>query len=242
MSNGDDDQIFKVWLQRGYCEVDYLLYEPSANRSVAGITLLLDDQEEGFVYSGTWNHTVNATFSTGSAMRETISQTRTKGSTFKAKFVGSTFTLYGAVQQVPGNVTINYSLDGTFNETVTISPDSVVNQSNWSLNHRLFGQDNLTLSGDETTEHTLDVTLMDLSGDQMLSIDYLTFTGTPWTNVTSPGSALATPLPDIQFPDLSRGGKNRKLAIGLGVSLPLVALIIGVGVFLLIRRRRATKK
>lgn len=239
--DGVEQTSIKVSSKRGALELDYLLYTPSAKLSAAGASLVLDDQEEQFNYSGDWNHTTGVAFPTGSAMNDTISQTRTAGSSFKVTYVGSGFELYGAIQQVPGNVTVSYNLDsGQFRDTVVLNHAGVTyqglpaNQTHWTLNRRLFHQPNL--SGFEDREHTLEVTVDSITGDQVLSIDYLVFTGTRWTNVTSVGSPLATP-----FPIVEGGSKSNKLAIGLGVSLPLAALLIAVAVFMFIRSKKAKK-
>ncbi|KAH6906637.1 hypothetical protein BKA70DRAFT_1223996 [Coprinopsis sp. MPI-PUGE-AT-0042] len=165
-------------------------------------------------------------------MKGTISQPRTKDSTFKAKSVGSSIELFGTVQQVAGNITVSYNIDVIFFETIVTSHNfQDVNRTNWSLNRRLFGQPNLSWAGGDNAEYVLDATVTNISGDQMLSLDYLTFTGTRWTNVTSPGSALVTPFPESGESG-SRGSSKRRLAIGLGVSLPLV-LITGAGLLFL---------
>ncbi|KAH6912668.1 hypothetical protein BKA70DRAFT_1218811 [Coprinopsis sp. MPI-PUGE-AT-0042] len=234
---GDEDTM-KFSISGGSVEIDYLLYGPSPSWSAAGSTLLLDDQDELWTtFSGTWNRTSNTTFPTGNAMKKTISQTRTVGSSFKTGFVGSNIQVYGALQQVPGSVTVDYNIDGTFSDTVTLSPSSQeVNETNWELNRLLFGHSDESFYGDESAEHTLEFTIVDITGEQMFSLDYLTFEGTRWTNVTSPGFALTSPFAE---PGSSNSNK-RNLAIGLGVSLPL-ALIIGVALFFVFKRRRGTK-
>ncbi|KAH6912680.1 hypothetical protein BKA70DRAFT_1264631 [Coprinopsis sp. MPI-PUGE-AT-0042] len=219
-------------------EIDFVLYDPSPSWSAAGITLLLDDQDDLATYSGSWNHTrddfsLPTTFPTGNALQLTISQTREPGATFKASFVGSNPQVYGALQQVAGNVTVAYTIDGNFTETVTLSPTlEGVNTTNWELNRRLFGHSNDSFYADEKAEHTLEVTVKEVTGDQMFSFDYLTFEGTPWTNVTS---ARSLPAPFGQS-----NSSKRKLAIGLGVSLPL-ALIIAVGLFFFFRRKKGKR-
>ncbi|KAH6912676.1 hypothetical protein BKA70DRAFT_1422248 [Coprinopsis sp. MPI-PUGE-AT-0042] len=71
---------------------------------------------------------------------------------------------YGAMQQVPGNVTIGYTIDGNFSETVTLSPISPgANRTNWELNQRLFGHLNKAFYGDEKT---LEVTVKEVTDDQ----------------------------------------------------------------------------
>jgi hypothetical protein len=167
--------------------------------------------------------------------------------------IGFNIQVYGAVQQVAGNVTIDYTIDGSFAETVTLSPTSQgVNSTNWELNRLLFGYSNKTFYGDEETEHTLEVTVKEVSGDQVrpnvflttlassptypwqvFSLDYLTFEGTAWTNVTS-GRALPSRFGESK-------SLKRNLAIGLGASLPL-ALIIAVGLFFFFRRKFAFLK
>ncbi|KAH6912677.1 hypothetical protein BKA70DRAFT_1559162 [Coprinopsis sp. MPI-PUGE-AT-0042] len=227
-----DKNVMNVTALERAAEIDFLIYEPSPSRTVAGATLLLDDQDESMNFSGSWNQTrhdpLNATFPTGYALKYTISQTREPGATFKTKFVGSDIQVYGALQQVSGSVVIEYNVDGSFSDTVTLSHSSQeANETNWELNRLLFGHSDQASYGDENAEHTLEVTVKEITGDQMFTLDYLTFEGTPWTNVTAPGSALASPFPEPEE-DSPGGTRKRKFGIGLGLSFSLAAMI-GVG-------------
>jgi hypothetical protein len=198
-TNGRGDEMEMVYTTTtGETEIDFILYEPSPSWTAAGTTLLLDDQDEWTTFSGSWNQTrreygsSNTTFPTGNPLRGTISQAREPGATFKAIFVGkqpqldvlsmtkhticigSRVQVYGALQQVPGTVTIDYAIDGSFSETVTLSPNSQdVNRTNWELNRLLFGHTDRAFYGDEKTEHTLEVTVKEVTGDQVCSISYV---------------------------------------------------------------------
>ena len=90
----------------------------------------------------------------------------------KGVSTGSGFELYGAIQQVPGNVTVSYNLDsGHFRDTVVLNHGGVTfeglpaNRTHWVLNRRLFHQPNL--SGFEDREHTLEVAVDGITGDQV---------------------------------------------------------------------------
>ncbi|KAH6890132.1 hypothetical protein BKA70DRAFT_1234755 [Coprinopsis sp. MPI-PUGE-AT-0042] len=188
-----EELILKFFTMQGSLEVDYLLYKPSYYWSVAGIALLLDNSDDGFTYSGSWNLTNNATFPTGAAMKGTISQTRTKDSTFKAKFM------------------VLHSLE-MCEKLRAMSQSQEVKRTNWSLNRRLFGQSNLLRAGGDNVEGVLDATVTNTSGDQMLSLDYLTFTGSRWANVTSPASALVTPFPESGESGSRGSGKRSSIS------------------------------
>lgn len=90
-----DKKVMTVTVPERPTEIDFILYEPSTSRSFAGITLLLDDQDELVTFSGSWNQSglaanTNATFGfpTGVTMKWTYSQTSEPGAAFKAGFVG----------------------------------------------------------------------------------------------------------------------------------------------------------
>lgn len=90
-------------------------------------------------------------------------------------FIGSNIQVYGAIQQVEGSVTIDYTIDGSFSETVTLSPTSQgVNQTNWELNRLLFGHSDKSSYADEKAEHTLEVTVKEVTGDQVCLVLLLT--------------------------------------------------------------------
>ncbi|KAH6912678.1 hypothetical protein BKA70DRAFT_1218820 [Coprinopsis sp. MPI-PUGE-AT-0042] len=133
--------------------------------------------------------------------------------------------LYGARQQVAGSVVIDYNIDNNFsNAAVLLRISQNVNETRWHLNRLMFGHSDQAFYGDESAEHTLEVTVKEITGDQMFTLDYLTFDGTPWTNVTSPGAALASPFPKSDE-DSPGGTGGYKATMGLGSPLSLAAVI-----------------
>jgi hypothetical protein len=124
-----------------------------------------------------------------------------------------------------------------------------VNETNWELNRLLFGHSDEAFYADEKAEHVLEVTVKEVTGDQvcldpirstcsithatfqMFVVDYLTFEGTPWTNVAAPGKALASPLPEPKPKEESQDspGGTRKSKVAFGLPCLALALAIGVG-------------
>jgi hypothetical protein len=74
-------------------DIDFVLYEPSSSLSLAGTTLLVDDQDELMTFSGSWQtgppvEYASYNFPTGNVINHTCTRTREPGAAFKVGFVG----------------------------------------------------------------------------------------------------------------------------------------------------------
>ncbi|KAF8966647.1 hypothetical protein BDZ97DRAFT_1807333 [Flammula alnicola] len=147
--------------------------------TVIATSLIIDDHDSSLQYSANWNSTTG-NFKVGPP---------TMGSTMKFSFVGSAISVYGLLNQVDGRLSPNATATKftPFNGSQTASP------STWLLSQH-------SSTRPRTWDHSLLVTLDDVSGSQMLWIDSVVLKGRPLLPTTTTSSSPS------KFPNAAIGG------------------------------------
>jgi len=141
--------------------------------------LVLDDTDPLIKYNGIWpfrNGTIK-----GISYNETRLGTNRTGDSFTFQFVGASISVYGLLHQLEGRLSSSYSIDGA--KPVTFSPYNATQKrenDKWAFNQRFFHQD--LFPGN----HTLTVTVNEISDAQVFWFDYLTYEGISSTKIFSP--------------------------------------------------------
>ncbi|KAJ3516399.1 hypothetical protein NLJ89_g1147 [Agrocybe chaxingu] len=175
---GLDQQYHRVDIfpVNGLFSFDYFTYTPNRLSNLVGHNLLLDDNDSLLQYSSEWTKT-NADSLQGAvvAHQNTLSGTNKTGSTMRFNFVGAAVSVYGALNQQEGRLSVSFSVDnGTATSFRPFDGTQTPNSSLWKPNERFFHQD--LAPGN----HTLLVTLQD-----MLWLDSVVYEGSSGTKLNS---------------------------------------------------------
>ncbi|TFK31043.1 hypothetical protein BDQ12DRAFT_729971 [Crucibulum laeve] len=159
---GAGSHTIKLMPSRGQPIIDYFIVTPTQDTYLSGKTLIYDDVDPALKYSGNWAVRVSMNFTDGIPYFSSLYSTRNKGDAFTLRFVGSTVSVYGLLNQQAGSLVSSYSVDGApptkfnpYNGSQLPLPDK------WQLNQKFFHQD--LIPG----IHNLTVTLDDVTGPQV---------------------------------------------------------------------------
>ncbi|KAF5310711.1 hypothetical protein D9619_008138 [Psilocybe cf. subviscida] len=188
---------------------DYYTYTPTPGEMEEfSRNLIMDDQNPMITYSSGWTHNTNVEYPTGVPYLHSTTGTNITGSTMQITFPGFSISVYGTLQQVNGSLPVSFSVDNAAPTSRTLTA---------RCHRRSPGQN----------DHTLLVTLQNVTGAQALWIDYLILDDT--TGLTSVGGI--TPPPDApSFTPASPGSRlsGRALAgIVVAVIVIVFALVVG---------------
>ncbi|KAF9455921.1 hypothetical protein BDZ94DRAFT_1315683 [Collybia nuda] len=163
----------------GQPSFDYAVVTPTSSSPLNEKILVLDDTDLQIKYNGVWVPETGKRFPNGIAFGDTMRGTTRKGDSMTLGFVGSSISVYGLLNQRPGILSSTYSIDGGPPTTFTAYNGSQTAASDiWSLSQRFFFKE--VIPGN----HTLTVTVSEITGSQVFYIDYITFEGTSATSLT----------------------------------------------------------
>ncbi|KAF9476115.1 hypothetical protein BDN70DRAFT_995911 [Pholiota conissans] len=217
----------------GQFVLDYVTYVPNIDTTLTAADLILDDADPEIQYgNANWNHTTGD-FQQGRPYNGTMTGTNTKGATMQLTFVGSSVTVYGLLNRVDGRLSASFTVDGQNSSASTFNPfdgeQEDTDSSRWMLSQQFFRQD---LS---PGQHTLKMTLVDISGPQMLWIDSVMFEGTSATKLTFPsGSGSDSGSDGVLTPGQSSSSGLSKAAIG---GIAAAAFFLAIAFFSYAKRK-----
>ncbi|KIM37208.1 hypothetical protein M413DRAFT_448702 [Hebeloma cylindrosporum] len=190
----------ELFPSNGLFTLDYITIAPTKYSVFTGFNLIIDDADPALHYSGNWTHSAGEDFALGSVLYErTMTGTNMTGSTLRFDFIGSSVTVYGLLNQQAGKLTAAFSVDGKPPPTkfTPFDGSQTVNTSSWLLSQRFFHQD--LVPGN----HSLLVTLDEITDSQTLWIDSIVFEGTSSTTIGQPSNAGTggTNAPTNNFPN-----------------------------------------
>ncbi|KAJ8501743.1 hypothetical protein ONZ45_g12032 [Pleurotus djamor] len=160
-----------------YAMLDYIVVSAGPSTPVNGKIIIADDFDSDIDYDGSWDKDFGQVFpsrdsnSTGRlSFRNTTHSTRHRGDSFTFEFTGTSVSVFGILQShLSGRVAAKFSVDGSSGSTY-IAEFNNSSMRSYDQTHTQFYNTSLA----EGT-HTLDVEVMEVSGDQSFMLDYITY-------------------------------------------------------------------
>ncbi|KAF5340814.1 hypothetical protein D9758_017642 [Tetrapyrgos nigripes] len=162
-------------------EFDYMLLSVTNETDLGGQTILVDDSSEEIRWSGSWEpQETNITLSdpklTVAAHGNGTHISSTEGDSFTFQFAGTSVQVFGVILDLFSPYTIQATIDGQRNTRKTSQNDRVMAHA------LLFATENDLAPGN----HTLVVTIQELSKTAVVAIDYILYTPSFQTIVDKP--------------------------------------------------------
>ncbi|TFK72130.1 hypothetical protein BDN72DRAFT_381207 [Pluteus cervinus] len=185
---GTGDHSIRVGVNTGAPYIDYMLVTPRASSTLVSRNLLADDRDPYLKYSGSWKQDSGPSADYGTSLNNTRTGSKTKGDKVTVDFYGGSIGVYGLLNPTDGILSASFSIDGKPAAQFTpYDGTQTVNSSKWLINQQFFYQD---LSS-SSSQHTLTINVNQVTGSQMLWLDYITFEGGAFTD-------LDPPVPDTE--------------------------------------------
>ncbi|KAK0192726.1 hypothetical protein F5146DRAFT_1041204 [Armillaria mellea] len=164
--------------------IDYVIYtvDMDSNSDLPpglspGMSILIDDSDSLINYSGSWSQNSGDAFKTNGSSSDTIifsphgggvHRSSSAGSRFTFQFSGSAVSIYGVQQLASGNLVVSFEIDG--------SPRTGLNISGSGNNDiALANLPLLSATGLASGDHEATVTIAEVSGDQILQLDFVVY-------------------------------------------------------------------
>ncbi|KAF5329704.1 hypothetical protein D9619_008962 [Psilocybe cf. subviscida] len=160
-----DSHILEITPTAGDLTIDYFTYTPTSSTILTRNNLIVDDQHPAVSYSKGWASKSNEQYPEGAPYLGTTTGTSTVGSSMEFSFTGNLVAVYGALQQVPGTLSVSFSVDNAAPTIFTPWDGTQTSSSAWLVGSRMFRQPVPPGS------HTLVVSLQAATGSQMLWLD-----------------------------------------------------------------------
>ncbi|EAU89630.1 hypothetical protein CC1G_02519 [Coprinopsis cinerea okayama7 len=213
----------------GNLTLDYALYKPLRTQRYPKRIFMLDNADNAIKYEGSWRNQAGVTYPPGSPMLDSISETNVRNASFSLRFEGATIGVYGVLNPRAGRLAVTYRVDGSkVSETRThFNGSQRVDADSWLLNHELFSRDL------DPGPHVLDVTVNEITDDQVFYLDYITFEATSSTRLDPPSASASS--------NSSSGSSNSNNWSRNAIIAAVVALFFIIVVSTWIRRRVRSK-
>ncbi|TFK72136.1 hypothetical protein BDN72DRAFT_381383 [Pluteus cervinus] len=216
----------QIVVNSGSPTVDYLVFVPRSTASLSSKTVLVDDRDPYFKFKGSWTQSDGPTTDYGPAYNNTRTGSNTKGDSATIIFSASSISVYGLLNPTEGILSASFSLDG--GKATTFNPyngTQTVNASGWLVNQQFF-----SIGAPTTGVHSLTINVDEVTGSQMLWIDYITLGGTTLTTLDPP---TGTPSPSSSpsgTPNANTKSTNLSFLPGtiVGIVILVIVLIIVV--------------
>ncbi|TFK61132.1 hypothetical protein BDN72DRAFT_965336 [Pluteus cervinus] len=179
---GSGSHSFKLSVHAGSPVIDYFVVTPRPSPFLSGDLLIIDDNDKYFQYQGNWTHQSGPSTSVGIPFGNTTTGSRTKGDKLLVEFWGSGISLYGALNQMGGKLSLSCVIDSsaTVTKFIAFNGSQTVDPNAWSFHQQLFKAD-LSLG-----RHQLSMTIDEVTDSQTLWIDYVVLDAIGQTDLTPP--------------------------------------------------------
>ncbi|KAF4618291.1 hypothetical protein D9613_011647 [Agrocybe pediades] len=205
--------------KKGKLNVDYLTYTPTSDTPINGRDIIVDDRYEGVRYAGSWEKR-SARLVMGTGYDGTMTSTNRKGDAMRFEFFGSSVAVYGILNQVEGELVVDFAVDGRMGDRVVLFDGSqeVGNASRWTFNKPLWEVEEMAPG-----HHALYVELRSVSGSQVLNLDSIIYTSSVDSiSQTLPGSTDPWARPPSSSFESTASSKAATMGTIVGVLLGLL--------------------
>ncbi|KAF7299550.1 hypothetical protein HMN09_00960200 [Mycena chlorophos] len=210
-----------------YPALDYLTFVAGASTQLFSESVIVDDSNSQFNFSGSWSTTAISealNLRPSAIYLNTTHWAGATGDAFTFNFQGDSIAVYGLIPSVEGNSTIACSLDaGSANSTLlpygTVDPQPMV---------ELCRIDDVPAGA-----HTLKLNFTHIAPSHMYGVDFVVYNSTVHTTPVTPGTALQ------QESSSTNEQKTHIIeASTVGAIAALVLLLVALVVIVVCRRRR----